>query len=227
MPHVIKFTAAFFIVDMEKKPIKRGAPVTINWGMMDDAWCAGIKTIQSIADDYFKETGKKVTPAGIKKHYDGLGVPRNLINQIRAKADALVNKELVNELVKTQLKITERDVVEANAQNNATIILHERKDVSKSRNIVMKLLDELDSQIDGKEDYEKLGEILRSQDQNGADKLNDIYKRVISLPGRVDSAKKLSDSLKVLIDLERRVYKIDDNDGMVVREVKEIVLKSL
>ena len=41
-----------------------------------------------------------------------------------------------------------------------------------------------------------------------------IYHKVISFSGRTDNMKKLGDTLKTLIDLERRVYKIDDDNNM-------------
>lgn len=196
----------------ERKP-KRGAPGTINWALIDEAWQAGIKTLQAIADEYEKKTGRKITRAGIKKHYDDLGVPRNLAGKIKAKAEALVNKELVNELVDRKSLLTESDIVEANAQQQKRIILTERKDVTKAKTIVMALWDEFGDQITNNELYAQLGELLQSQDDKGFDKLNELYQRVISFPGRVDGAKKLSDALKTLIDLERKVYKIDDVDS--------------
>lgn len=199
---------------MIERKTKRGAPGTINWGLIDYDWKAGVKTLQAIADEYEEKTGRKITRAGIKKHYDDLGVPRDLAGKIKAKADALVNKELVNGLVNERLLLTESEIVEANAQQQKQIILSERKDVTKSRSLVMSLIEELDSQVANKELYANLGELLQSQDDKGVDKLNEIYQKVISFPSRVDGVKKLSDALKTLIDLERRVYKIDDaGDG--------------
>lgn len=190
---------------------KKGAPVKIEWGLIDESWKAGIKSLQTIANEYEKQAGRKITPAGIKKHYDDLGIPRDLTGKIKAKAEALVNKELVNALVNKKLSLTESDIVNANAEQQSTIILHERKDVSKARTIAMGLLAELESQVTDKELYEQLGELLNKPDEKGnADKMNDIYRRVISFGGRTDSMKKLGETLKTLIDLERRVYRIDD-----------------
>lgn len=69
---------------------KKGAPVTINWALMDESWKAGIKSIQAIANEYQEATGRKVSPAGIKKHYDDLGIPRDLSGKIKAKV--ILNK---------------------------------------------------------------------------------------------------------------------------------------
>lgn len=190
------------------KIVKKGAPVRVKWDLIDGDWKAGIKSMQAIADSYEEATGKKITPAGIKKHYDDLGIPRDLSGKIKAKADELVNRALVNDLVKNDISLTESVVVEENAKNSAAIQISERKDVSKARDIVMSLFGELEHQVNNKELYEKLGEILESQDEN---KMREIYSKVISFGGRVSSMKSLADSLKTMIDLERRVYKIDDD----------------
>ncbi|MCT0129131.1 hypothetical protein KUA05_11420, partial [Proteus mirabilis] len=56
----------------------------------------------------------------------------------------------------------------------------------------------------------KLGELMFSPDDNGRDKLNEIYHSIISLPERVKSAKALSETLKNLVGLERQAYGLDD-----------------
>lgn len=176
----------------------------VDWDAMLPDWSAGIKTILELSKEY------DVSRAAIVKHWREVGIERDLTAKIKAKADILVTKSLVAAQVAALRNVTESDIVDANALNSATIQITERKDVSKSRNIVMKLVAELDEQIDSREAYEKLGEMLRNPDANGNDKLNDIYMKTISFPGRVDSVKKLSDSLNTLVNLERKVYKIDD-----------------
>ena len=45
---------------------KRGAPVTVNWSLMDDDWCCGVKSLQGIADSYEEKTGQKEFPSRIQ-----------------------------------------------------------------------------------------------------------------------------------------------------------------
>ena len=52
--------------------------------------------------------------------------------------------------------------------------------------------------------------MLRSEDDKGRDALNDIYHKIISLPGRVKAAKDLGDNLKTLVMLQRHILKIDE-----------------
>ena len=149
------------------------------------------------------------TEGAIRKRAKKEGWVRDLSEKIKNKADDLVRREAVR--ASTQ---TENEIVEANALHSAAIQINERKDVSKARNVAMSLLAELESQVTNKELYENLGELMRAADEKGMDKLNEIYHKVISFGGRTDSMKKLGDTLKTLIDLERRVYKIDDDGGV-------------
>lgn len=144
------------------------------------------------------------TEGAIRKKAKKEGWVRDLSEKIKARADDLVRREMVRSSTQT-----ESEIVNANAQNSATVQIKERRDVTTARSLVMNLLMELESQVVGKEIYGNLGELLRSDDNNGVDKLNDIYNKVISFPGRVDSMKKLGETLKTLIELERKVYKID------------------
>lgn len=176
----------------------------VDWEVMRNDWIAGIKSVLQLSEEY------DVSRAAILKHWKAVGVERDLAAKIKAKADALVTRSLVTHEVTSKSTVTETQVVEANALNSAAIQINERTDVTKARSIAMNLLNELESQVSNKELYEQIGEILQSGDEG---KLNDIYRKVISFPGRVDGMKKLSDSLKTLIELERKVYKIDgDND---------------
>ena len=59
--------------------------------------------------------------------------------------------------------------------------------------------------------------MLRSEDDKGMDKMNDLYRKVVSTPSRIDSVKKLADTLKTLVGLEREAWGIasDNGDGNV------------
>jgi hypothetical protein len=74
----------------------------------------------------------------------------------------------------------------------------------------MTLLGELQAQTGNLPGLVELGEILRQPNDNGADRLNDIYRAVISLPERSKTMKALSESLKNLVGMEREAYGLDD-----------------
>lgn len=178
---------------------------TVDWEAMRPDWVAGIKSVLQLSEEY------GVSRAAIIKHWGKQGVERDLAGKIKAKADALVTQSLVTDQVTLDGRVTEKEIIDANAVSSATIQINERKDVSKARGIAMSLFAELESQVANKELYERLGELLEAKDDKGFDKLNEIYRKVISFGGRTDNMKKLGDTLKTLIDLERRVYKIDEN----------------
>lgn len=150
------------------------------------------------------------TEGAIRKKAKKEGWVRDLSAKIKSKADDLVRKEAVRSEYAVR---TEKEIIEANALNSATIQINERKDVSRARSVAMSLLAELESQVNDKELYEQLGELLHAPDDKGVDKLNEIYHKVISFSGRTDNMKKLGETLKTLIDLERRVYKIDEDNS--------------
>ena len=92
----------------------------------------------------------------------------------------------------------------------------------------MKLLGELEASTDNIELFEQLGELMRSEDDKGQDRLNDLYQKVISMGGRTKTMKDLADSLKTLVGLERQAYGLDaeikspDDDPTKERNVTDL-----
>ena len=181
---------------------------SVDWDAIEPQWRAGIKTKLQMSEEF------GVSRAAMDKHFAKLGIDRDLTEKIRAKAEALVTQAQVTREVTAESVATERDIVDANAMMQADAVLGQRKDISRSRGVVKKLFAELETQLDCAEDFAKLGELMASPDDNGADKLNELYRKVMSLPSRVDSAKKLADALRVLIELERKVLRIKDDTGL-------------
>ena len=60
---------------------------------------------------------------------------------------------------------------------------------------------------------EQLGELLRNEDDNGQDRRNDLYTKVISLSERSKTMKTLADSLRVVVDMERTAFSMDKDQG--------------
>lgn len=181
---------------------------SVDWDAIEPQWRAGIKTKLQISEEF------GVSRAAMDKHFAKLGIDRDLTEKIRAKAEALVTQAQVTREVTAESVATERDIVDANATMQADAVLGQRKDISRSRGVVKKLFAELETQLDCAEDFAKLGDLMASPDDNGTDKLNELYRKVMSLPSRVDSAKKLADALRVLIELERKVLRIKDDTGL-------------
>lgn len=166
---------------------------------------AGIKTLRQIAD----ENG--ITHGAVNKRAKRDGWERDLSEKINAKADALVSKAVVSKAVSTETKVAERQVIEANAQAVADVRLAHRRDIHRARRLTNALLDELEQQTDPATLalLTDLGDMLIAPDDRGVDKLNDLYRAIISLPERSKTLKVLAESLQKLVDMERTAFGMD------------------
>jgi len=177
----------------------------VDWEAVEREYRAGIRSLRDIGAEF------GVSDAGILKRAKKEEWQRDLTERIRAKAEAKVSAALVSEKVSAESNANERIVVEASAQVLADALLGQRRDVSRSRSIVQKLFDELEAQGDGLAELAMLGEALESGDE---EKLAQIARKVIAFPSRVDSAKKLAESLRTLVELERKVLRIKDDTNL-------------
>lgn len=89
-------------------------------------------------------------------------------------------------------------------------VINQREDVKRARSTVQRLWKLVDDELDQPTELNQLGDMLRSPDQFGNDKLNDMYLSAIGLPQQVKNAKLLADALRVLVELERKVLRLDD-----------------
>ena len=179
-----------------------------DWERIEADYRAGLLSIREIA------AKNGITDTAIRKRAKKSEWVRDLAAKIAARADDLVRKEEVRREVRAQSAIPERDIVEANAGIVAGVHLSHRRDIPKARSITMRLLEELELQS-GRENaelLEQMGELMRREDDRGQDKLNDLYQKIISLPGRAKTMKDLGESLRVLVTLERQAFGLDDKD---------------
>ncbi len=175
-----------------------------DWERIEVEYRAGVRSLREIAAEH------GISHGAINKRAKRDGWERDLSAKIQAKADALVSKAEVSKQVSTETAATERDVIEANAAAIVQVRMTHRKDIARSRSIVMAMMAELEASC-GAENAEllsSLGEMMRSPDEYGHDKLNDLYRAVVSLPGRAKTMKDLASSLAVLIDKEREAFSV-------------------
>lgn len=188
----------------------------VDWESVERDYSAGLLSLREIGAKH------GVTHGAINKRANRDGWARDLSAKIKIKADLLVSTEMVSTAVSTK-KASEKEIIEVNAQAIVNIKLAHRGDIRKSKNIVNSLFDELESTTDNRELFEQLGEILRQESDSGQDKLNDIYKKVISLPQRIDGVKKLTDALKTMIGLEREAYDIQSTPTPIDNAVSSLL----
>lgn len=175
----------------------------IDWEAVEREYRVGIKTLRQIADEH------GCSHTAIKKRAEREGWSRDIHSRIQAKADELVSRSQVSKEVSMETKATERQVVDANARVIADVVISQQTDLIESREIERALVAELAGMGSMRDELEKIGEMLRSPDELGNEKLNDLYRAAISHPQRVKSAKLLMDMRKARIETERKVLRID------------------
>lgn len=178
-----------------------------DWEAIESAYRAGLMSVREIASQ------QGITHGAINKRAKRDGWERDLKAKIKAKADALVSKREVSTLVSTEKAVTERILIEANAEVIANVRMEHRGDIRRAREITNALFDELGAECADIDALRKLGELMLQPDENGRDRLNEVYQSIIALPERVKAVKALSDAMKNLIGLERQAYDIGDDKG--------------
>ncbi|HGP4151377.1 TPA: hypothetical protein ACLMQK_004090 [Yersinia enterocolitica] len=174
-----------------------------DWEAIESAYRAGLMSIREIASQH------GITHGAINKRAKRDGWERDLKAKIKAKADALVSKREVS----TGKALSERILIEANAEVIANVRMEHRGDIRRAREITNALFDELGAECADIESLRKLGELMLQPDENGRDRLNEVYQSIIALPERVKAVKALSDAMKNLIGLERQAYDIGEDKG--------------
>ena len=174
-----------------------------DWERIEAQYRVGTMSLREIAAQH------QITEGAIRKRAKRDAWERDLSEKVKAKADALVRKELVRSEVRTETA-TERVTVEVEAQVQARIRISHRSDIARSRKLAMRLLEELEAETDQVPALVDLGKMMAAPDERGVDKLNDLYQKIISLPGRTKVMKDLGDTLKTLVALEREAYSLGD-----------------
>ena len=174
----------------------------IDWEAVELDFRAGILSLREMAGAH------GVSHVSFAKRAKRDGWDRDLSAKIHAKADALVNRAMVTSAANSGRLVTEREIVEGGAERIAQVRGEHRADIGRARALVVALLVELESQTGNLPALVELGAMLRTPNEAGADKLNDLYQAVMSLPERVKTVKALSEALKNLVGLEREAYNI-------------------
>lgn len=192
-----------------KQPTAPAAPKkAVDWDAIEPHYRSGIRSLKDIGKEY------GVSDAAIVKHAKKAEWTRNLKAKIQARADAKVSAAAVSAEVSANKALTEKVVIEANAEVQTRIRLAHRTDIARGRKLFGSLLAEIEAETDNLALFQRLGELLDTSgtDENGRnirDLLNEAYQKVISTTGRVDAAKKLTEMLEKLVRMEREAFGIE------------------
>lgn len=175
---------------------------SVDWERVEADYCAGIKSLREIAAEH------GITEGTIRARAKKKDWPRNVAAKVAAKAEKILRNDALRSELRSEKAISERELVEASAQAIVSVKLSHRKSISRQRELVERLLQELEAQTGDTDLFDQLGELMHAPDDKGMDKLNDLYRKVIATPQRIDSLKKLAETLKHLIYLEREAFDI-------------------
>lgn len=193
------------------------APKKVDYERIEPGWRAGILSPAQLAAEYTKETGVSVSHTAIIKHFGKLGVPRDLKAKVQAKADAMVMAAMVTGKVSAETTAKDAEIIDHSAMTVASIRIAHRQDIARGRKLAMALLQELEDETGSPDAFVKLSTLIDppGEDEDDAaaqkrrDKLQEAYTKALSLPGRIDNAKKLAETLKHLIGLEREAFGLE------------------
>lgn len=184
----------------------------VDWEAVETEYRAGARSLRDIAAEF------GCAESAIRKKAGKEGWPRDIQGKVKQKTDELVRKAEVRSEVRTGKAISEREQIQASATMIADKIINQRADIQRARSIVQKLWDLVDTELNNPEPLAHIGAVMRSPDEFGQDKLNDMYFAVLAIPQQVKNVKLLADALKVLIELERKVLRVDDHEGKLVTD---------
>lgn len=194
---------------------KAKKPAT-DWTQVEVDYRAGIKPLRQIAE----ENG--ISHVAVSKRAKRDGWSRDLKAKIVAAAEEKVSKAAVTGAVNAEKLVTEREVVEANADLQYRIRIEHRQDIGRARALFRTMLEELEvaSSLDGKQLIKELMEIVSGPDEDESPKdakrragrMRKAYEKIVGGPERIDSAKKLTEMLEKVIRMERQAFGIDDEE---------------
>lgn len=181
----------------------------VDWEAVEREYRLGVRSLREIGQAY------GVSESGIRKRAGRDGWDRDLSARVAAKAETLVRKASVRSEVRSTQKDAERALVEASAEALKDVLLGHRIDIRQARGLATSLLDELRAMTNTPELFEKLCVLVSSEAGDGQSvmKRADAFAKVLDHPSRVDSLRKLGDTLKTLIGLERQAFGLKDGEA--------------
>lgn len=187
----------------------------IDWTAIERHYRAGELSLNEIAKRY------GVSRPGITKRAEREGWVRDLSKKIEQatqnKVVAAVAKQQVAGELPVATKMAEKAYVDAYSDASAAVDMQQRTDVKRALDVQRALLDELEAMTDQRfrPFLEAMAEAL---DESGptaqggwkADKVNELYRYIISLGGRIKMAKELGAAHGVYLPLQRKMFKLDE-----------------
>lgn len=182
----------------------------VDWIAVEREYRAGVLTDRAIGKTHGLSHG------AIQKRAKKEGWSRDLAQRIEKRREEKVAKSAVAKQGSQLTAATEKQVIEANADMQTSVLLGIRKDVGALKATVLGLAAEL-SALSNKELQDALEMILDEKTDKASQAyitaLNKAFDAALSLGGRSSAVKNLVGSLGILIDKERQAFGIDKDSG--------------
>lgn len=200
-----------------------------NWDAIWSLYVAGVRSLRQIGAQY------GISEAAIRQKANKDGWVRNLTSKIQSKAEELVqldsqetSRDTSQSVETSQLGVIgsepkkyvphprEEDIIRLNAVYQANIIKAERKDISEARTLAMHMLSELREQTLSKGMIDELAEAIEEVGEESDARKRSLkakIEHVIGFTGRTDNMRKIAETLRTLIELERKVNRITDTEA--------------
>lgn len=181
-----------------------------DWTLVEKDYRAGLLSDRQIGEKY------GVSHGSVQQQAKKRGWSRNLIGRSIAKAEEkLAREELATKLASETRVASEKELVDSTSDALVEVMRGHRSDASRLRRVVTALLEKVETIVKESELFEQIGDLCAAPDEKGIDKINDLYRKVIELPAQTDTTKKLAETMKILIELERKIFKIESGDDPV------------
>jgi hypothetical protein len=211
-----------------------GSP-SADWGHIEHEYRAGTRLLKDIAEDngigytaivnrakrfgWTREGAQRVQVQSIDRANAVSYKVRSKKQKIEAQALRAAVTELHTDRSK-QVAMLASDVKRASgelqisqtAELIAGVRLSHRALIERARNLASGLLSELEQQTHKRDEFARMVELLEasgSVDEEGMLRMQKFLQGAMSTGGRIDSTKKLADTLGRLIELERTAFNID------------------
>ena len=181
-----------------------------DWVVVEKDYRAGLLSDRQIGEKY------GVSHGSVQQQAKKRGWSRNLIGRSVAKAEEkLAREELASKLANETKVASEKELVDSTSDALVEVMRGHRSDAGRLRRVVTALLEKVESIVQESELFQQIGELCLSPDEKGIDKINDLYRKVIDLPAQTDTTKKLAETMKILIELERKIFKIESAEDPI------------
>ena len=198
---------------------EKADPRDIDWTAIERHYRAGELSLNEIAKRY------GVSRPGIQKRAEREGWVRDLSKKIEQATQNKVLVAVAKQQVAGELplatKLGEKAYVDAYSDASAAVDMQQRADVKRALEVQRSMLDELEALTDPRfrPFLEAMAEALDESGPaaNGGwknDKINELYRYVISLAGRIKMAKELGAAHGVYLPLQRKMFKLDESKSL-------------